>query len=140
VAEWSCKVARESSEPLPRDDQLAATVVDAAIEVHRHLGPGFAESVYENALVCELTGREVPHVRQVAICVEYKSHRVGEGRMDLLVDGRLVVEIKALPSLLPIHTSQIISYLKATNLSLGLLLNFGGRRMKEGVRRVVFSR
>jgi GxxExxY protein len=126
-------------EPVRPDDRLAAIVVDAAIEVHRHLGPAFAESIYENALACELASRGVPHVRQVPVYVTYKDQRVGEGRMDLLVGERLVVEIKSLPTILPVHVSQVISYLRATRLGLGLLLNFGGRRMKDGIRRVILS-
>jgi GxxExxY protein len=139
VAERSFVQTPGSLETVRPDDRLAAIVVDAAIEVHRHLGPAFAESVYENALAWELGSRGVPHVRQLPVYVTYKDQRVGEGRMDLLVGERLVVEIKSLPAILPVHVSQVISYLRATRLELGLLLNFGGRRLKDGIRRVILS-
>jgi GxxExxY protein len=121
-------------------DAWAAVVVDAAIEVHRHLGPAFAESVYENALCRELELRDVPFERQVTVPLEYKGIPIGEGRVDVQVGGVLVVELKALPAVLPVHGSQVISYLKATGLSLGLLLNFGERTLKTGIRRVALTR
>ena len=139
MAEWVFVQPLSSFEAVRPVDRLAAIVVDAAIEVHRHLGPAFAESIYENALACELALRGVLHVRQVPVYVTYKDQRVGEGRMDLVVGERLVVEIKSLPAILPVHVSQVISYLKATRLELGLLLNFGGRRLKDGIRRVILS-
>jgi len=115
-------------------------VVDAALEVHRHLGPAFLESVYENALCHELSLRNVPFERQVAVCVAYKDLPVGEGRADLIVAQRVVVELKALPALGPVHLAQILSYLKATGLVLGLLFTFGERHFKTGCRRVVLTR
>ena len=119
-------------------DRLAREVVDAALGVHRALGPGHLESVYEEALAIELTEREVPFVRQVTVAIEYKGHSVGGARLDLLVGGVLVVELKAVEQLVPIHTAQVLSYLKATNLELALLLNFNVPRLKDGgLRRVV---
>ncbi len=114
-------------------------VIDAAMEVHRVLGPGFGENVYERALCVELDLRQVPFSRQPATAVRYKGHCVGEGRLDLLVGDRLVVELKALPALAPVHTAQLLAYLKATELQLGLLINFDVVRLASGVRRVVLS-
>jgi len=118
-------------------DQLARVVVDAALEVHRVLGPGLLESVYEQALSVELGLRAVRFARQVPVAVAYKSVAIGEARLDLLVAERLVVELKACPNLLPIHLAQVLSYLKASNCSLGLLINFNVRRLRHGIRRVI---
>jgi GxxExxY protein len=110
------------------------------LEVHRHLGPAFAESVYENALCLELALRGVTFERQVTVPVLYKDKVVGEGRADLVVGERLVVELKATPALVPANLVQVVSYLKATGLTLGLLLNFGERHLRTGCRRVVLTR
>lgn len=126
-------------EPNRELDQLAHAVIGAAIEVHRALGPGFLESVYEEALSFELEQRAVPFTRQHVISVSYKGRPVGEGRLDMLVAGRLVVELKAVDELAPIHMAQVISYLKATGHKLGLLINFNVPTLKQGIRRVVLS-
>jgi len=120
-------------------DRLAHVVIGAAIEVHRLLGPGFLESVYEEALCMELNLRKVPFVRQPGISVPYKDSIVGEGRLDLLVEGILVVELKAVEALAPIHTAQVISYLRATGHKLGLLINFNVPIVKEGIKRIILS-
>jgi len=126
-------------EPSERVDRLAQEVIGAAIEVHRHLGPGFLESVYEEALAIELTMRQIPFERQRPIAVSYKAHAVGEGRIDLLVAGDLLVELKAVDALAPIHKAQVISYLKATGLHLALLINFNVPILRAGIQRIVFS-
>jgi GxxExxY protein len=126
-------------EPSRDLDQLAHLVIGAAIEVHRELGPGFLESVYERALSCELTERNVPHVCQAPIQIRYKGQDVGEGRLDMLIDKRLVVELKAIERFEAIHQAQLISYLKATQCFLGLLINFNVPILKQGIRRVVLS-
>jgi GxxExxY protein len=126
-------------EPAEEVDALAAVVIDAALEVHRHLGPAFLEAVYDNALCHELSLRGISHERQVVVPVLYKGLAIGEGRIDILVARILVVELKVAPALLAVHWAQLISYLKATGLSLGLLLNFGERRIKTGIRRVVLT-
>ena len=126
-------------EPTPELDRLANATIGAAIEVHRTLGPGFLESVYEEALAIELETRRIPCARQVPIAVIYKGHPVGEGRLDLLVADRLIVELKAVEALAPIHTAQLMSYLKATRHPLGLLINFNVPVLKMGIRRVVLS-
>jgi GxxExxY protein len=129
-----------SWEPSRDEDDVAAVVVDAAIEVHRHLGPAFVESVYENALSREMMMRGLVFERQVVVPVHYKDAWVGEGRMDMVVAGVLVVELKALPELATVHICQALSYLKATGLRLALVLNFGMPRMQSGIRRVVWTR
>lgn len=118
-------------------DSLARAVLDAAFEVHRHLGPGWPESVYEQALCVELGLRGVAYVRQPAVTVSYKGQRVGEGRLDLLVDGKLIVEVKATEALAPVHTAQVLTYLKATGCDLGLLITFNVALLRRGIRRLV---
>jgi len=126
-------------EPDKELDQYASEVLSAAIEVHETLGPGFLESVYENALCIELGLRGLPHRRQVSVAVGYKGQRVGEGCLDLLVADRLVVELKAIDALAPIHWVQVRSYLKATGCSLGLLINFNVAVLLRGVKRVILT-
>jgi GxxExxY protein len=124
----------------PEVNLLARRVIDAAVEVHRHLGPGYAESVYENALAIELGLRGIPFQRQAGFNVSYKGHEVGEGRMDMLIDRALVVELKAVDRFTEVHVSQAISYLKATGLPLALLINFDVAVLMRGVKRVVLNR
>jgi len=133
------KAPRFCAEPEARDDDLARRVIGAAIEVHRHLGPGFLESVYEEALAIELGLREIPFARQASLPVVYKAHVVGEGRADFVVGGSLVVEVKAVSSLMDVHTAQVISYLKSGRFHLGLLLNFREAVLRRGIKRVVWS-
>ena len=123
----------------PGLNDTSEAVIGAAIEVHRHLGPGFLEGVYEEALAVELGLRGVPYERQVEVRVLYKGRAIGEGRLDLVVDGRLIVELKATAALAPIHHAQVISYLKATGMSLGLLINFNVTVLKDGIRRFVHN-
>ena len=120
-------------------DALANVVIGAAIEVHRILGPGYLECVYEEALAVELELRRIPFERQKPVSVDYKSHAVGEGRLDLLVSNKLIVELKAVDALAPIHTAQVMSYLKTTKLPLGLLINFNVPLLKHGIKRVILS-
>ncbi|HEX7897730.1 MAG TPA: GxxExxY protein [Planctomycetota bacterium] len=121
-----------------RANELSHEILGAAVEVHRLLGPGLLESTYENCLSHELTLRGLVHARQVALPVLYKSARLECGyRMDLIVDGLVVVELKAVEALLPIHKAQVLTYLKLSGLWLGLLLNFNARRLKEGIVRLV---
>ena len=118
---------------------MARRVIGAAIEVHRALGPGYLESVYEEALAYEFSLNKIPYERQVKVKVAYKGHSVGEGRLDPLVAKMLPVELKAVDALAPIHQAQIISYLKMTGLQLGLLINFNVLLLKQGIKRVIFS-
>ena len=134
------KNAKGLQEPSVRADELARQVIGAAIEVHRHLGPGFLESVYEEALAVELRLRDVAFVQQYPVGVLYKGCRVGDARPDFYVDDELVVEVKAVERLAPLHTAQVISYLEALDIRLGLLINFKVGLLKHGIQRVVLSR
>ena len=126
-------------EPSREVDALANKVIGAAIEVHRALGPGYLESIYEEALSVELELQTIPFNRQVPYCLQYKEKEIGEGRLDLLIENQLVVELKAVDSLAPIHSAQVISYLKATGKTLGLLINFNVPVLKNGIKRIVLS-
>ena len=126
-------------EPSPELDALVRETIGAAIEVHRALGPGFLESIYEEALCLELTHRKISFARQVPIPICYRSRPVGTSQLDLMVGAQLVVELKAVPQILPIHVAQVISYLKAARKPLGLLLNFHVPVLQAGIKRVVLS-
>jgi GxxExxY protein len=117
-------------------NRLSHEIIGAAIEVHRSLGPGYLESVYEEALCVELELRRIPFVRQLDIAVAYKGHAVGAGRIDILVDHAVIVELKAVEALAPIHQAQILSYLKSTGYQLGLLINFNVTILRDGVTRI----
>lgn len=118
---------------------MARRVIGAAIEVHRHLGPGYPESVYEDALAVEFGHRSIPFERQKRIFIEYKGQQVGEGWLDFLVDRMLVVELKAVETINELFVAQVLSYLKATELQLRLLTNFNVPVLRDGVKRVVRS-
>ena len=124
----------------PRDlDVLVHAVIGAALEVHRLLGPGFLESLYEEALSLELALRGVPFRRQAPIAVEYKGRPIGQARLDLLVSDPLIVELKAVETISAVHLAQILSYLKASRLQLGLVINFNVPELRRGIRRVIRS-
>jgi GxxExxY protein len=127
-------------EPSPHIDAIATAVLDAAVEVHRVLGQGFLESVYHTALCIELDLRRIPFVSQPALHVPYKGQLAGEARPDLFVAQRLIVELKTVDSIAPIHLAQALSYLKATHLPLALLINFNVPVLLRGVRRVIRSK
>jgi GxxExxY protein len=116
-------------------DPVSNRVIGAAIEVHKKLGPGFLESVYEEALCLELTARDIPFERQRSLQIFYNGQAVGEHRLDLFVAGCLVVELKAVRQFEDVHLAIMLSYLKATNCEVGLLLNFGTPTL--AVKRVV---
>lgn len=118
-------------------NDLSHELIGAAIEVHRALGPGLLESAYESALAHELTLRRIPHERQKAMPVVYKEAPIDVGyRIDLLVAEQIVVELKATEKLLPIHSAQLLTYLRLGRFSLGLLLNFNVSRLTDGIERV----
>lgn len=131
--------APERIEPDQELNELSGAVVGAAIDVHKVLGPGCFESVYEEAMCVELRRRGISFARQVHFAVDYKGEPVGEGRVDLVVAESLVVELKAVDAFASIHTAQVISYLKATRRRLALLINFNVPVLKEGIKRVVLS-
>jgi GxxExxY protein len=128
----------EDSEEVRVDAVLSGQVIGAAIEVHRALGPGLLESSYQACLSRELTLRGLAWVQQKEIPLRYKGVCVHSAyRIDLLVEGRLVVEVKAIEALTSIHHAQLLTYLKLLNLRLGLLINFHVELLTRGVRRVV---
>jgi len=119
---------------------LSERVIGAAIEVHRQLGPGLLESAYEECLCFELKQNDIGYLRQVPLPVSYKQVRLECGyRMDMVVEQELVVEIKAVEQLMPIHHAQVMTYLRLSGLRVGLLLNFNSLVLKDGLRRVVLS-
>jgi GxxExxY protein len=117
-------------------DELTEKIIGAAIEVHRILGPGLLESIYEEALTIELELRSIPFQRQVEIDVQYKGHTIKGQRLDLLVEGQVVVELKSVTNLPEVAMAQVLSYLKASGLKRGLLLNFGAPKLIDGIKRV----
>ena len=127
---------REMSDALNR---LSHDVIGAAIEVHRILGPGFLERSYQRALAIELGLREISYVIESPIHLEYKGESIGEGRIDILVADELVVELKAVDAIVPIHEAQALSYLKATGYELALLINFNTPVLKDGIKRIIRS-
>ncbi len=128
----------EEEEPTPSLRRVTNLIIGAAIEVHRALGPGLLESVYETCLAHELTRAGVPMSRQVPIPLLYKGVRLETGfRADLVVDGCVLVEVKAAERLLPIHDAQVLTYLRLAGLRTGILLNFNVKLLKDGVRRLV---
>lgn len=124
----------------PSLEKLAQQVIGASINVHRALGPGYLESIYQRALSVELSERNIQHVCEHPVRVHYKGHDVGEGRVDILVEKQIVLELKAVDALHPIHQAQVLSYLKSTQLQLGLLINFNATAMKDGLKRVILTR
>ena len=120
------------------DEALTREVIGSAIEVHRALGPGLLESAYEACLCHELLLREIPFERQVALPVIYKGRRVDCAyRLDLVVDGRLIVELKAVSDITDVHMAQILSHLKLSGHHTALLINFNVPLPKQGVRRIL---
>ena len=119
-------------------NEVTREIVDAAYSVHTRLGPGLFESVYEAVLGQELERRGFTVRRQMAVPLEVDGLHFEEAfRVDLLVDQRVVVELKSIEQLAPVHTKQVLTYLRLMKLPLGLLINFGGATLKEGLRRVV---
>jgi GxxExxY protein len=112
------------------DYDLAGKVIGAAMEVHRFMGPGFVESVYENALLVELAASQLTFESQKALKVIYKNQCVGDFVADIIVDKVLIIELKAVQSLLPIHEVQLVNYLTATGVDEGVLLNFGSESLQ----------
>lgn len=121
-------------------DQISYVVVGASIEVHRELGPGLLESVYEASLVHEMRLRGVAVASQVHLPLTYKGLALDQGyRIDMVVDDCLIVEIKALDRLLPVHEAQVLSYLRLSGVRLGLLINFNVPVLRDGLKRLVLN-
>jgi GxxExxY protein len=126
----------EEEEPNPELNRITNAIIGAAIEVHKRLGPGHLESVYENALDIEFKVRGIQARRQVPIEVYYRDQLVGGGRLDFLVEEQVIVDVKSVEALAPIHTAQMISYLRITKHKLALLINFNVKMLKDGIKRV----
>lgn len=122
------------------NDRLTEKIIGTAIQVHKELGPGLLESTYETCLEYELRQRGLKVARQVPMPINYKKVRLKTGyRLDLLVEDRVIVEVKAVDELMPIHQAQLLSYLNLAGLRVGLLMNFNERLLKEGIRRLVWG-
>ncbi len=126
-------------DPIPAaTEEAAAIVIDAAFAVHRSLGPGLLESIYEACLAHELFLRHIPFQTQVSLPIQYKDLKLESAlRLDLLVADSLVVELKATERMLPLYKAQLLTYLKLSGLRLGLLINFNVGIIKEGIKRIV---
>ncbi len=124
-------------EAVPDDiNVVAVATIGAALAVHRQLGPGFLESIYSKALSIELAARGLPFEKEKSIEVVYRGVPIRGQRIDLIVGRKVVVEVKAVSAIEPIHVAQLVSYLRTTELRLGLLINFHERLLKDGIRRV----
>lgn len=122
----------------PKVNQIGRAVMDAAFSVHRELGPGLLESVYEHCLAQDLLRAGFQVDRQVVVPVTYRDERIDAGfRLDLLVERRVVVEIKSIDALASIHTAQLLTYLRFSQVRLGYLINFNTSRLRDGFRRLV---
>ena len=119
-------------------NELSGEIIGAAIEVHRVLGPGLLESVYEEALVLELRLRNIKVARQVQVPVHYKEHRLQNLlRLDLMIGDLIIVEVKSVEKILPVHEAQLLGYLRMTHKQLGLLINFNSATISKSVRRII---
>ena len=119
------------------DDELSGEIIGAAIEVHQILGAGLLESIYEEALVLELQLRKIKVTRQIEVPVEYKGYRLANLlRLDLLVSELIVVEVKSVERILPVHEAQLLGYLRLTGNRLGHLINFNSAILSKSVRRI----
>jgi GxxExxY protein len=119
-------------------DELSRKVIGRAIEVHRNLGPGLLESTYRQCLACELSHAEIQFQMEVPLPVRYKEILLDCGyRIDLLVSGDLIVEIKCVETLLPIHQTQILTYMRLSKIPVGLIINFNVTKLQNGIKRFV---
>lgn len=122
------------------NDDISRLVVDAAFSVHQQLGPGLLESAYEECLCILLTKRGIPFRRQVTMPIMFEGQLVELGyRIDIVVNESLILELKSVEKILPIHEAQILTYMKLSNIPAGLLINFNSRMFKEGIKRFVLS-
>lgn len=120
------------------ENEIGKIAVDAAVQIHRELGPGLLESVYEAVLAKELENRGLSVQRQVPVPIVYRGIRFDEGfRADIIVEGKIVLELKSVEQIAKAHPKQVLTYLRLTGLRLGFLLNFGAALMKDGIERVV---
>lgn len=130
--------SREDAKTRRDVEETASIVIDAALQLHRDLGPGLLESVYESVLAKMLDERGLKIERQKPVPIVYQGIEINEGfRLDLFVDGQLIVELKSVENIHPVHPKQLLTYLRLMNLPLGLLINFGAPLLKNGLQRVV---
>jgi GxxExxY protein len=123
------------------DEQLTGRIIGLAIEVHKALGPGLLESAYEECLALEFRSAGLQYERQALLPVTYKGMNIGNGyRMDLVVERRVVVEVKSVEHILPVHQAQLLTYLKLSGIPNGLLFNFYSAVLRDGIRRLTLSR
>jgi GxxExxY protein len=118
------------------ENDITESIIGCAIDVHKALGPGLLETVYENALCIELAENGITFQRQVAVPLYYRGHLISEHRPDLVVAERVVVGVKCVEHVLPIHKAQVLTYLRVLNLHTGLVLNFKTEVMRQGIKRV----
>jgi GxxExxY protein len=123
-----------------RADALSHRVIGAAIEVHRLKGPGLLESIYEKCLMRELFLQNIPAIQQITVSIDYKGYTFEEPlTLDVLIDDCLIIELKAVMQVLPIHKAQLLSYMRLMDIPLGLLINFHDMRLIDGVHRMVLQ-
>lgn len=120
-------------------NRLSEAIIGAAMEVHSELGPGFAEVTYHRALMIELEERGIQFTSELPVQLVYKNRSIGEGRLDLLVEGKVIVELKSAEANPRKYRRQAVAYLKATNLQLGLIINFEAEALKDGIARVIHT-
>ena len=124
----------------PDENSLATLILDSCFDIHRKLGPGLLESVYEEILFRELINKGVDVQRQIAIPLIWKNQSLDRGfRADIIVESLVLIEIKSVEFLAPVHSKQVITYLKLTGLKLGLLINFNENLLKDGIKRIAFG-
>ena len=120
------------------ENEIANIIVDTAVKLHKELGPGLLESVYETILSKLLAQKGLHVQRQISIPIEYEGEHFDEGfRVDLFVEGRVIIELKSVEKIISAHKKQLLTYLKLTNTKLGLILNFGAEIMKDGIARII---
>ena len=121
-----------------KEKELTEKIIGAAIEVHEYWGPGLIESIYEKSLAFELSLQSIEVRRQVPLNLKYKGYVIDdEFRLDLIVDGKVIVELKVVKELQPIHEAQLLTYMKLTNCHVGLLINFNVTKLRDGIKRMV---
>jgi GxxExxY protein len=132
----------EDEDEIPQSpgNLLTEAIIGCCIEVHRVLGPGLLESMYEMALCREMDLRGIHYQRQVEMPVTYKDQYIGKGFIDLVVEGKVIVELKACEALNAVHRAQLICYLRVTKMEIGLLINFNVAALKDGIRRVILTK
>ncbi len=118
-------------------NKITEKIIGCAIEVHRNLGPGLLESIYEEALCVELDENRIKYQRQLSVPIIYKQRSLGEHRLDLLIEDEIIVEMKAVYKIEPVFEAQLLSYLKMTGKKLGLLINFNVPILTKGIKRVI---